>query len=150
MKIVLRADLDKLGKRGDIVEVADGYARNYLLPRGHALVASKGVDAQAAAMRTARDRVDGKNREAAEGIARTLVAATVRIEGRAGAEGKLFGSITNQEIVDALKAQTNIDLDRKQLVNHDPIKQVGSHAVPVKLHTDVQVSLNVEVVADAE
>jgi len=150
MQVVLRADLDKVGKRGDIVDVADGFARNYLIPRGQAFAATKGVTAQATAMRTSRDRVDGKNREAAEGVARTLVATTVRIERRAGAEGRLFGSITNQDIVEALKEQAKIEIDRKQLEDHEPIKQIGQHVVPVKLHADVHVSLNVEVAPDSE
>lgn len=150
MQVVLRSDIDKVGKRGDIVDVADGFARNYLIPRGQAFKATKNVTKQAESMRTARDRVDAKNREAAEGVAKNLVTKTVRIEARAGAEGKLFGSITNADIVEALKTQGGIELERKQIEVHEPLKTVGTHGVPVKLHSDVHVTLNVEVVASGE
>ena len=94
MRVVLRSDVAHLGKRGDIREVADGYARNYLLPKGHAIVAGTGLEAQATAMRRARDRRDARDREAAEALARLLVPEVIRIPARAGAEGKLFGSVT--------------------------------------------------------
>ncbi len=148
MRVVLRSDIEKLGKRGDVVEVADGFARNYLIPRGQALLATKGITSQAAAMRTARDRADVKKREEAESVARTLVGTTVRIPARVGAEGKLFGSVTNQEIADALEKQSRVSVDRRQFGLHEPIKAAGTHEVPVKLHTDVQVTLKVEVVSD--
>ncbi len=146
MEVVLRSDIEKLGKRGDIVNVSDGFARNYLIPRGQAILATKGIQAQATSMRNARDRVDAKNRQEAEVVARQIVGATVRIEARAGAEGKLFGSVTNHDIADALKEQTGLELDRKQLSSHEPLKTAGMHEVPVKLHSEVQVTLNVEVV----
>lgn len=146
MKVVLRQDLEKVGKRGDIVEVANGFARNFLLPRGQAISASKGITSQANAMRAARDKADAKNREAAEQIAKQIVGATVKISARAGAEGKLFGSVTNAEIAEAAKDQLKIDLDRRQIEGHEHLRTVGEHQVPVKLHPDVRVSLNVEIV----
>lgn len=149
MQIVLREDVDKVGKRGDIVDVANGYARNFLIPRGYAIPATKGITAQAAAMRAARDRADAKNRQSAEELARTLVGLTVQISARAGAEGKLFGSVTNADIVDALHSQSGLQIDRKQIEMHEPIRSLGSHAVPVKLHTDVHVNLNVQVEAES-
>lgn len=147
MKIVLRADVDRLGKKGDIIEVADGYARNYLLPRGHAIPATDGVVAQATAMRRSRDLSDAKDREGAEVVARTLVSKVVTIGARAGAEGKLFGSVTAAEIVEAVQAQAGVELDRRKLVLDEPIRTVGTHQVIVKLHADVQFPLSVEVVA---
>lgn len=150
MKIVLRNDLEKVGKRGDIVDVSDGYARNYLVPRGLALVATEGITGQAAAMRTARDRADAKNRGAAEEVAKKLVTAKVTISARAGDEGRLFGSVTNTEIVEALQSQAGITVDRRQLEGHENIRTLGEHAVPVKLHPDVRVSLAVEVVTASE
>jgi len=150
MQVVLRSDIDKLGKRGDIVDVADGFARNFLIPRGQAFKATKNVNSQATAMRTARDRADAKSREAAEGVAKNLVTQTVRMEARAGAEGRLFGSITNADIVEALKAQSGIELERRQIEVHEPLRTLGTHGVPVKLHTDVHVTLNVEVVSDGQ
>ena len=95
MRVVLRTDIDKVGKRGDIVEVADGYGRNYLLPKGHAILATNGVTAQANAMRRARDLRDAKDRESAEAVARTLVPMVIRIPARSGSGGRLFGSITS-------------------------------------------------------
>ncbi|MGI8792843.1 MAG: 50S ribosomal protein L9 [Acidimicrobiales bacterium] len=146
MKVVLRKDVDRLGKKGDIIEVADGFARNYLLPRGHAFQASGGVMVQASAMRRSRDLRDSKDRESAELIARTLVSKTVTVTAKAGPEGKLFGSVTSAEIADAVQAQAGVELDRRKLVLDDSIKTIGTHEVVVKLHADVQFPLSVEVV----
>src|SRR6202012_3226956 len=93
MRIVLRSDLDHVGKRGDIVDVADGYARNFLLPKGDAILATRGATSQANAMRRARDLKDARDRDAAEQIARTLVPLVFRITARSGPGGRLFGSI---------------------------------------------------------
>jgi large subunit ribosomal protein L9 len=146
MRVVLRTDLDNLGKRGDIREVADGYARNYLLPKGHAIVAGSGLDAQATAMRRARDRRDARDREAAETIARLLVPEVIRLSARAGAEGKLFGSVTSADVVAAVSEQTGIDLDRRKLHLDDPIRTLGVHEVQVKLHSEVEFRVTIEVV----
>lgn len=148
MKLVLRNDVDGLGKRGDILEVADGYARNYLVPRGHAIVASEGVAKQAASMRRSRDLRDAKDRESAELVARTLVSKVVTVKARAGSEGKLFGSVTSSEIAEVVQAQAGVELDRRKLQLDEPIKTVGTHQVIVRLHADVQFPLTVEVVAD--
>ena len=145
MRVVLRTDLDNLGKRGDIREVADGYARNYLLPKGHAIVATKGVEVQAEAMRRARDLRDARDREAAALVARTLVPQVIRIPARAGADGRLFGSVTAADVVDAVSQQAGVELDRRKLRLEDPIKSLGTHEVPVKLHSDVEFRVTVEV-----
>jgi large subunit ribosomal protein L9 len=147
MRVVLRADVDKLGKRGDIIDVADGYARNYLLPKGHAILATNGVTAQASAMRRARDLKDARDRESAEVVARTLVPMVIRIPARAGAGGKLFGSVTTADIVDAVAAQAKVTLDRRRLHLDEPLKSLGTHEIPVKLHADVEFPVTVEVVA---
>jgi large subunit ribosomal protein L9 len=147
MKVVLRADVDNVGKKGDVLEVADGFGRNYLVPKGLALVASKGVAAQAAAMRRSRDVRDARDRESAEAVARDLVATVIRIPAKAGAEGRLFGSVTAADVVDAVQAQAGVELDRRRLHLADPIKSLGTHEVPVKLHTDVEFLVTVEVVA---
>lgn len=148
MRVVLRSDLDKVGKRGDIVEVADGYARNYLLPKGHAIVATPGVTAQANAMRRARDLKDAKDREAAELVARKLVPMVIRIPARAGSgnQAKLFGSITSADVVEAVEEQAKVTLDRRRLHLEEPIKALGTHEIPVKLHSDVEFRVTVEVV----
>jgi large subunit ribosomal protein L9 len=145
MRIVLRTDLANLGKRGDICDVADGYARNYLLPKGHAIIASKGVEAQATSMRRSRDLRDARDREAAETIARRLVPAVIRIPARAGAEGRLFGSVTAHDVAQAVAEQTGVELDRRRLRLDEPIKSLGTHEVPVKLHSDVEFRVTVEV-----
>src|SRR3954454_13278053 len=104
MKLVMRADVQNVGKKGDIVDVADGHARNYLLPKGLAMKASEGVQAQAAAMRRSRDVRDARDREAAETVARKLVPVVIRISAKAGPEGRLFGSVTAADVVDAVSA----------------------------------------------
>src|SRR5579872_5854844 len=148
MKVVLRTDLEKVGKRGDIVDVADGFARNFLLPKGHAMLASSGVAAQANAMRRARDLKDAKDREAAEVVARKLVPMVIRIPARAGSgdQAKLFGSITAHDIADAVADQAKVTIDRRKLHLEEPIKSLGTHEVPVKLHSDVEFRITVDVV----
>lgn len=146
MRVVLRSDIDNLGKRGDIREVSDGYARNYLLPKNFAIVAQDGVEAQATAMRRARDRRDARDREAAQSVARQLVPVVVKVPARAGAEGKLYGSVTSTDVVSAVAEQTGIELDRRRLHLDDPIRTLGLHEVPVKLHADVEFRITVDVV----
>jgi large subunit ribosomal protein L9 len=146
MKVVLRADIDNLGKRGDIIDVADGFARNFLLPRGKAIVATDGIQSQADAMRRSRDLRDAKDREAGEAVARKLVPAVIRIEAKAGTEGRLFGSVTTADIVRAVADQTGIELDRRTLHLDEPLKSLGTHEVPVRLHADVQFRVTVDVV----
>src|SRR4051794_38228342 len=146
MKIVLRADVANLGKKGDIIDVADGHARNFLLPKGLAIKATDGVQSQAAAMRRSRDIRDARDREAAETVARTLVPAVIRISAKAGVEGKLFGSVTAADVVEAVASQTKVELDRRRIHLDEPIKTLGTHGVPVKLHSDVEFQVTVEVV----
>lgn len=148
MRVILRSDVASLGKRGDIIDVADGYARNYLVPKGIALKASDGAQAQAKAMRRARDLRDAQDRSAAEEVATTLVSKVVTITARAGSEGKLFGSVTAADIASAVETQTGVELDRRKLELVDPVKTLGTHVVSVRLHTDVQFPITVEVVAE--
>lgn len=147
MKVVLRSDIAQLGKKGDVLDVADGYARNYLVPRGLALKASEGSEAQAQAMRRSRDIKDAAERSAAEEIATRLVPKVIQLSARAGGEGKLFGSITAQDVVAAVQDQANIELDRRKVHLTDPIREVGTHRVTVKLHSDVEFPVTVEVTA---
>ncbi|MGA0812853.1 MAG: 50S ribosomal protein L9 [Ilumatobacteraceae bacterium] len=134
MKLILRSDMQGVGKRGDIIDVADGYARNYLLPQGKAIVATDGAVEQAAKMRKARDLRDASDREAAQTIASTLVPKVIALSAKAGAEGKLFGSITAADIVAAISEQTSVELDRKQLEIDEQIKTVGQPVVRAVLH----------------
>ncbi|HZN13694.1 MAG TPA: 50S ribosomal protein L9 [Acidimicrobiales bacterium] len=148
MRVVLRADVENVGKKGDIVDVADGFGRNFLIPKGHALLATKGVQAQASSMRRARDIRDTADREASETVARTLVPAVIRIVARAGADGRLFGSVTTTDVAEAVEAQAGIELDRRRLHLDEPIRSIGTHEVPVKLHAEVEFRLTVEVVTE--
>jgi large subunit ribosomal protein L9 len=149
MKVVLRADVTGIGKRGDIVEVADGYARNFLVPKGQAMRATPGVTAQAAAMRKARDVQDARQREGAENVARQLVPTSIRIPVRAGSGGRLFGSVTAADVAQAAAEQVGVELDRRRLVLDEPIKALGVHEIAVKLHPEVEFQLTVEVVSAA-
>jgi large subunit ribosomal protein L9 len=147
VKVILRSDVSGLGKRGDIVEVSKGYARNFLAPRGLAMAATEGAADQAAAMRRARDIKDARDRESAEEVAKVLVARTIEVPARAGGGGRLFGSVTSTEIAEAVLAQTGIELDRKDLHLEEHIKELGTHQVTARLHADVQFPITVEVVA---
>jgi large subunit ribosomal protein L9 len=146
-QIILRADVAQVGKKGDIVDVADGYARNFLVPRGLAFKASPGAVNQAAAMRRSRDVKDAKDRSSSEEIAKTLVPRVITITARAGGEGRLFGSVTSADVVEAVAAQTGIELDRRKVHLGEAIKSVGTHSVAAKLHSDVEFPITIEVVA---
>ena len=147
MKVILRADVADVGHKGDVLDVADGFARNYLVPRGLAMAASKGALSQAEAMRRARAVRDAHDRESAEELARQLVPNVVRIPVKAGAEGRLFGSVTPADVVQAVAAQAGVELDRRRVHLDEPIRALGVHEVPVRLHPEVEFRLTVEVVA---
>jgi large subunit ribosomal protein L9 len=147
MKVVLHEAVAQLGNRGDIVDVADGYARNYLIPKGVAQKATPGVEAQAVVMRKAWQQRNAADREAAESLATSLVTATITISARASGEGKLFGSVSVHDVVDAIKDQTSVELDRKMVDLGDGIKAVGSHSITVQPHAEVQFPVTVEVTA---
>ncbi len=119
MQVILLKDVEKLGLRGDVVNVADGYARNFLLPKGHAIRATDGIVQQAQAMRRSRDLKDARDRESAETVARTLVPQVIKVSARAGAGGRLFGSITAPEIVQAVLEEIGVELDRRKGIAAD-------------------------------
>jgi large subunit ribosomal protein L9 len=147
MRVLLRGDVEGVGRRGDIVNVADGYARNFLFPTGQALKATDGVEGQATSMRRARDLRLAQDEEAARAQAERLTGVTVTIAARAGANGRLFGSVAAGEIADALAAQTGVQVDRESIVLADSIKEVGQLDVPIRLFGDLSVSISVEVTA---
>ena len=147
MKIVLRDDVEKLGQKGDVVDVADGYARNYLVPRGLAIKAESGVVRQAEAMRRNRSARELRDREAAETLAARLTGRTLSVPARAGEGGKLFGSITAADIVAAVQSQFGVELDRRRLGLDEPLKELGRVELPIRLHPDVVATLAVDVVA---
>lgn len=147
MQLILRTDVAGLGKRGDIVDVSDGHARNFLLPKGHAMKATTGAVDQAARMRRSRDLKDASDRDAATTIASTLVPKVITISAKAH-DDKLFGSIHDAEIVAAVQEQTGIDLDRKVITIDEPIRTVGQHTVTAALHSDVSFPITLQVVAE--
>jgi large subunit ribosomal protein L9 len=147
MKIVLRDDVDKLGQKGDVVDVADGYARNFLVPRGLAIKAESGVVRQAEAMRRNRSAREQRDREAAQTLAERLTGATLSVPARSGEGGKLFGSITAADIATALQEQLGIEIDRRRLGLDEPLKELGTVELPIRLHADVVATLTVDVVA---
>ena len=146
MNVVLRSDVEGVGKKGDMLQVADGFARNYLIPKGRAIEATPGVQAQAAAMRRSAAAREAKEREQAEGVARALVPMVIRIPAKAGTEGRLFGSVSAADIAQAVAEQSDAVLDRRSLQVEEPIRSLGSHEVGVKLAGGVEFVLNVEVV----
>lgn len=149
MKILLRSDVATLGKKGDLVSVADGYARNYLVPQGLAVRASRGAEKQAEEMKRARATREARDVEAARELAGRLTGKNILITARAGEGGKLFGSITSSEVVAAVQQDTGIELDRRKLELDEPIKTLGVHMVPFRLHPNVDLTLTIEVVAEA-
>ncbi len=147
MKVLLRADIDGVGKRGDIIDVSGGFARNHLLPARKAIVASPGLESQAAAMRRSRDLRDARDHESSETVARTLVGNVITLSARAAGD-RLFGSVSAADIVRHVEEQTGAVIDRKDLVLDEPIKTVGEHSVRVELVGGVVFELTVNVVAE--
>lgn len=145
MKLILKTTVDNLGGAGDVVDVADGYANNYLVPRGLAMRASRGALADAEAMRASRAKRDARTIGDAERLRETLEAAPVEVVARAGEDGTLYGSIGSTAVADALRSQRGITLDRRQLSLPRPLKTLGVHEVPVRIHPQVTATLRVEV-----
>lgn len=147
MKILLREDVQNLGQKGDIVEVADGYARNFLVPRGLALRATPGHQKQADAMVRNREARSRREREAAQELAARFEGRVITIKARAGGEGRLFGSVTNVDVADAVLSQTGAEIDRRKITLDEPLKEIGGVDLQVRLHPDVVANLRVEVEA---
>jgi large subunit ribosomal protein L9 len=147
MRVVLRTDVNGVGRRGDIVEVAGGFARNYLLPQSRAMRASDGVTQQAAAMRRSRDLREARDRESAEAKATVLAGVVLSLSARAGKGGRLFGSVGAGDIVDAIRSQKGVEIERRHVELDEPIKTVGDYEVPVHLFDGVTTVVTVQVVA---
>ncbi len=146
MKLILTADVDPLGKRGDVVDVADGYARNYLLPRQKAIKANTGALEQAEAIREARIEAERRAKERAENIATQLVGSRVVLAAQAGDEGQLYGSVGVADIVEGIQRFTGIELDRSQIELEGPIKAIGLHEIQVKAHDEVEFPLTIDII----
>jgi large subunit ribosomal protein L9 len=147
IEVILREDVKTLGRAGEMVRVKPGYARNYLLPQGLAYEATDGNRKRIAAETRARTSREQAERSEAERIATTLSAVQLSLTGKAGEEGKLFGSITSQDVADALARQGH-NVDKRRIELEHPIKTVGEHAVTVRLHPEVHAELRVSVVAE--
>ena len=147
IEVILREDIKTLGRAGEMVRVKPGYARNYLLPQGLAYEATEGNRKRIAAETRVRAAKDQAERTDAERVAGTLSGLTLTLKGKAGEEGKLFGSITSQDIAEAL-ASEGYSFDRRKIELEHPIKSTGTHAVSLRLHPDVHAELRVSVVAE--
>lgn len=147
MKVILSDDVTNLGHKGDVVSVADGYARNYLVPHGLALVATRGSLRQAEQMQRARDEQARREREEAAAKVSKLGAAPVYIAARAGEEGRLFGSVTSSDVARGIEDQLEESVDRHQVRLDEPIRSLGSYSVEVRLHPEVNALVTVEVIA---
>ena len=148
MRVMLTKDVENVGRAGDVKEVADGYGRNFLLPRKLAVPAGKGAEAEAKRMREATAKRETKDRTEAQALADDIDNKTVVVRLKVGAEDKAFGSITNQDIATALKAQHRVDIDRHKIDMKEPIKTLGEHQVELKLHREVVAHVNVIVTQD--
>ena len=148
MRVVLNSDMGRLGRKGDVVEVAGGYARNFLLPRKLAIAASKGSLRQAEIMLRSRAEGDRKAKESVEAVARTITSTPLRIAARAGAEGHLFGSVTTSELAAELGKLIGHEVDRRKVSVPEAIKSLGTHPFTVSLEHEVTAHGTVEVVSD--
>lgn len=148
MKVLLRSDIKGIGRRGDIVNVSSGHARNFLLPNDLAIVANAGTIAQAEVMRKSREQQIAADRESARLVASSLSTTVIKIAAKAGNEGRLFGSINAAEIAKAVLDQTGVTIDRKNIQVETPLRQLGEHSVSAEIFSDVVATLKLEIVAD--
>lgn len=147
-EVILMDDVDGLGDTGEIVRVADGYARNYLLPRKLATPVTPGARRQVEKRKVVAEAKRASLRSDAEQLAAKIAAATVTIKVKTGIDGKLFGSVTTADVVEALKKQASIEIQRKQVDVTHAIKELGDHTIPVRLYKDVKADLKVSVVQE--
>jgi large subunit ribosomal protein L9 len=145
---MLTKDIENVGIAGEIKDVADGYGRNFLIPRKLAVVAGKGVEAEARRIQQAGARREAKERDEAQALAEQIGNRTVVVRLRVGGEDKAFGAITNEDIAVALRQQQQVDVDRRKIDLKEPIKQLGEHVVPLRLHRDVEAHINLIVTQD--
>jgi large subunit ribosomal protein L9 len=147
MKLILTTEVSGLGAPGDIVEVKDGFGRNYLIPRGFAIRWTRGAESQIASIKKARDAREIRDLGTAKEVAGQLGALKVKLKTRAGESGRLFGSVTTSDIADAVKAAGGPQLDRRRIEIGNAIKSLGTHRVSVKLHPEVAATVEVEIIA---
>ncbi|MEO7803490.1 MAG: 50S ribosomal protein L9 [Actinomycetota bacterium] len=148
MKIVLNSDVEKLGRKGEVVEVARGYARNFLIPRNMAIIATKGALKQAESLQRSRAAKDTRDRAVFEQLAQKIEGARLTIQVRAGSEGHMYGSVTNADIAELLGTAIESEFDRRKIIITDPIKSLGTHGFLVHLPSEVVAKGTIEVVSD--
>ncbi|HEY7264538.1 MAG TPA: 50S ribosomal protein L9 [Trebonia sp.] len=147
MKLILTQEVGGLGAPGDVVDVAAGYGRNYLLPRGFAMQWTRGAEKQVDLIKRARQAREIRTLEDAQDVAGRLEKLTVRMKRRTGSNGRLFGSVGPSDIATAVREAGGPELDRRKILVPDPIKTAGAHRVQVRLHPEVSASVNIEVTA---
>jgi large subunit ribosomal protein L9 len=145
---MLTKDVDNVGRAGDVKDVADGYGRNFLIPRKLAVLAGRGVETEAKRIRDASAKREAKERDEAQELADEIGNKTVVVRLRVGEEGKAFGSVTSEDIATALKQQHQVEVDRRKIDLHEPIKTLGEHQVALRLHRDVEAHINLIVTQD--
>jgi large subunit ribosomal protein L9 len=146
MKVILTKSVEDLGDKGDVVEVADGYARNYLVPKKFAVKASDGALKQAESMRVARIEAERKSLEEAQALGEALAGVRVVVAARAGDAGNLFGSIGASDVAEAIVKFTGVEIDKRIIQIEEPIKEIGLHEIALKPHSEVEVSVTLDVI----
>lgn len=146
MKLILTSDVDPLGKKGDVVDVSDGYARNFLLPRRKAVKATEGAIRTAEELRRAREESERQAKDHAEKVATQLVGTRVVIAAQAGDEGKLYGSVGVTDVIEGIRKFTGVELDRKVIRLEQPIRDIGLHEIQIHLHTEVEFPITLDVI----
>ncbi|HEY2016697.1 MAG TPA: 50S ribosomal protein L9 [Bryobacteraceae bacterium] len=147
MEVILREDIDKVGSRGQVVKVAAGYARNFLLPKKLAVAATEANKKIVEQERQSHLRKEAKQKGEAEDLSKLLTGVSVTIAQKAGENDQLFGSVTSKDVGDALAAK-NYTIDRRKIVMEEPIKQLGEYKIPIRLHKDVTAEITVVVVKE--
>ena len=147
MRVVLQRPVEKLGIPGDVVDVADGYARNYLVPRGIAVKATRGMVKHQESLKRAHEGRVAKGKTEAEAVASKLTSTPLQVSARAGEEGKLFGSITAEALAEQIHVQAGIEVDKRDVHLNEPIRSVGVHEVKIRLYHEVEPIVSVEVTA---
>ncbi|NMB02854.1 MAG: 50S ribosomal protein L9 [Firmicutes bacterium] len=148
MKVILQKDVKNIGKKGDVVEVAEGYGRNFLLPRGLAVEASSGNLRQVAQQKQVESAKAERELKDAEQIGAKIKGQKLQVKAKVGEGGKLFGSITTQEVADQLRKQFSVEIDKRKIELKEPIKSLGTHSIVVKVHPKVHVPVTVNVEAE--
>lgn len=146
MKLILTSDVPTLGHKGDVVDVSDGYARNFLLPKGKGMKATEGAIRTADELRRAREESERQAKEQAERVATQLVGTRVVLAAQAGDEGRLYGSVGVADVVEGIRKFTGVEVDRKAVMLENPIREIGLHEVQIHLHSEVEFPITLDII----